>query len=257
LLAPQEAHVYKVLKIKDTDRATTFRNFGEERSVGDFLSHMLDAQGLQIQALNWSILTRLTPDMAADFQRRLEKNLEENRSHFKAINEAYATQDINLREMRKSEDPKMQQLQSQVITFIARSNTILAELLAAVHFEKTVSGEKSIATIIGDTRWQRLEKELQEQFPPADIENFSTRQMDVVAQQNGVTYWVEVKYLGRNKEYNELSGYRVYTKMQIMKFLADQMPEATKVAVMTVGPGRLTEKALRRFEDIGVEVFQF
>lgn len=248
-LNAQESHVYELIKIKDTDRGAISSKFGP-RTVREYLEHMLKIQIQQVELINWKMLTLLNADQIAEFRRRLEANVQENRLHLSAFSEE--SKSLVITEVFSSKDPAYQSLQSQILTFVIRSNTILAELVAALHFEKIISTEQNIEAITGE-HWPRIRKNL-EVFPSKDVENFNTRRMDVVAREGKVTYWVEVKYLGRNQEYSEISGQGVYTKMLMMKHVADMMPGTVKVVLMTVGPGRLTKRAETRYEDMGVAV---
>lgn len=235
-----------------TDKAVIFPLFREQsiHSLLDWIINQQTAQYLglfQIEAqdLRAKIFIEYA-DTFANFLRVNQFQVNEIKDHF--------SKKLKVEELI-GENPNFEDLKYEIIGILTRTNALLAEMLASAHFTTIVSAEKTMKDVLQETHPHVL-KQLESEFGEADFSNFLTKKIDVISEQDGQIYWVEVKYLGRNKIYGSISGHDVIKKMKEIKRAAGLVNPNIKVVVAIVGTGILSKEVRKEYAAIGVEILE-
>jgi hypothetical protein len=227
----------------ETDR---YRFLKSDQSVFDYLVKLEKIQEAQLAAL-WEVdYQTLRPYFIEHYLGMVRMNLSRNSETFAQVMKSFDLRKIKLGQLLNPPE-KYEGLSNAVITMTTRTNSLLAEFAAVVRFPDVQLTETTVSEVVELTGAVT---------PPAAalLEKVGHKELDFVSKEDGAYVWGEVKYLGRHKIYDEIAGNDIVAKMTNIKHLADLMPEKTRVVLIIVGPGRLSQTAIQAYLDQDIEV---
>lgn len=248
---PDIREVSSIMELVPTDRFIVFRE-NAEMSVYAYLSVAYRMHEIQMERFNRYEFKDIPPEVVNYYRELLQIKLTEHRRQLHGSRFNLKLRLYKLKHLIEPSKPEVQQIQSDVITYITQMNTILSEFIAVLHFPRVVSTEKTIEQIVGD--WTHLNRKAYQHLTPEEVASLKVKMMDFVSRDENGFVWGEVKYLGRFKDYSKTSGHEVFTKMVNVKKLTAILPFKVRIVLAIAGPGRLTTNAILRYEQEGIEV---
>lgn len=244
--------VQEIMEELTTDRFVSFKEHAG-LSVYEYLSWARGTLAYQLKRMDKIHFRDVDPRLVQHYRKLMQKKFNEIQSRLSDFKNNPLARSTPIEDLIKTDVPELMRLQSDVISFITPVNTIFAEFLAAVYFPRVLSPEVTVQWLIkNSTRYDDL---LLRQISLEQLDNLKERRLDLVAlDSEGVTVWIEVKYLGIDRFYAETSGHHIFEKMTNLKLLADLQTKKTRLILAVAGPGKLTDGAIRKYENIGVEV---
>jgi hypothetical protein len=243
--------ISEITRLLETDREVLFPKY-QNFTIDQFLKMIFETQKNQLQLIENGTLD-LPAEIALHFRALLRKSFQDNAHHLENLREDSPLLRTKISELSNPQTPELKSLQAHVIQFMTTMNTVFAEFLAAAKYPTILKTESNVPELSGSS-WTSIESILRKSLTEQELANFKTRQMDLVVQNENRTLWLEVKYLGRHKEYAQASGSGLVEKFTLMKQVADMLPERPRIVLVIVGPGRLKQLAIKQYEDIGIEV---
>ena len=246
-----EQTLLEILKIQDTDRVVLFEA-RPKMSVTAFIDEIIVKKREQLELFRLHEWTSVPVFVRDHYGALFEASVKGTIRSILRLHEFPGFAHLTLDQMINPE-PRLEPLRSALVSFMVQSNTVLAEFFAALHFPQVIQTESSIAGLIAPYE-NSVYAPLRYALGDESWAHFLNRKMDVISRDAQTFFWIEVKYLGRSKRYTAVSGDDVYTKLKSTKELAELLPTPIRVILVVAGPGWLSEDAIRRYEDIGVEV---
>ncbi|MBY0313899.1 MAG: hypothetical protein K2Q26_00135 [Bdellovibrionales bacterium] len=242
-----------VMKILKTDRFEIFREH-QDLSVAQFLKFVAQTHQYQLQQILNYRFSNVPREFLEGYLQQITKTVKVSRSRIEYFQE-HQTLDIHKVKMRALLDPRsddFQKLSDMVVSTMVSPTTIMAEMLAAIKFGYQRSMEQHMEDIVPN--WDREVESNGHLLSEADLTHLKTRRMDVLSiRPDNKIYLIEVKYLGRNKDYNKASGSDVLRKMKLLRQIT-QSNSNIQIILAVAGPGKLTEDMYEKYAEHGVKV---
>lgn len=234
-----------IIRQLETDRYKIHDHHGHE-NLSSYLMSVLRIQERQLAAITPANYPQIPKSIVEDFHHRVAQAVELNFARFNELRENHPLTQIpvdRILERRNEGDA----FASEVFRIIIRTNPILAEFMAAARFPQVLLPETPVHNIV-----TRGEKQIPGVRDLLDV--VGNKQMDLVSREGDTVLWIEVKYLGRHKLYDDAAGRDVSDKMINAQHLVELLPNKTRAVLVIVGPGRLKPEALEIYVNNGIEV---
>lgn len=243
--------VKRLLKINPTDRYTVFTDHAQ-KTVPEFADHVLALQQKQLATFKEFPLQGVPDWIFQSYLGLLEAAVKNSQSDIKKIKQWDGVERVLMRELINP-DPPLSALRDSMVSLMIKTNSVFAELMAAIEFPQVMATEKSIAYLIKEVPEMDL-RSFRNKMGETDWSHFLTKKMDLVGHEGGSLLWVEVKYLGRDKIYTSVSGEAVFKKLSNVKALTQLIDRKIRVVLVTVGPGTLSTDVMEHYQSHGIEV---
>lgn len=243
--------VKHLLKINPTDRYTVFAKHAQ-KSVPEFVDHVLTLQQRQVDLFKQYPLRDVPDWIYHSYLGLLEAALKNSHSDIKKIKLWEQVDAVRMEDLIMPE-PALMPLRDSMVSLMIKTNSIFAELLAAIEFPQVMATEKTISYLIREVPPDRLAS-FRQKMGESDWGHFLTKKMDLVGHEGDSLLWVEVKYLGRDKIYTSVSGEAVFKKLSDVKALTQLIDRKIRIMLVTVGPGKLSGEVMDHYQKNGIEV---
>jgi hypothetical protein len=223
-------------------------------SAHTLISEIIATQKIQLSRLQAMTFKQIDPAIAEVYVSQMAKAVRDNESEFLKYQTEVPLETISVQELASAQSQtELSVVRDHVSSFAIATNSILAELLTAIHYRNVLLTEETMPVMFGEY-WNQAHRDLQRRTEPAMENYFETKRMDLKVKHYGAIHFLEVKYLGTRQEYTKASGSHVLQKLENVKYAADQLPFATKVVLVLVGRGRLSSHAKESYAQLGIEV---
>jgi hypothetical protein len=251
---PSSDHIFitRLLKSNPTDRHVVFAEHGK-KTVSEFVDLVLLKKRNQLLKLQRTSIHSVSHEIYRHYLNLLEDAVEHAHSDaLKIKNWEKDTREIYMHELIVPKED-LEPLRASVVSLMIKTNSVLAEFLAALTFPKVITTEKTIGQMIAGEPESRF-REFRDSLGSEEWRQFLTKKMDLVSTEGDTLLWIEVKYLGRKKIYTSVSGTAVHKKLKHVKTLAKTLNKKIRILLVTVGPGVLAQEVIRSYNTEGVEV---
>lgn len=242
-----------VMKVLKTDRFEIFREH-QDLTVAQFLAGVAKTHQYQLQQILNYRFSNIPREFLEKYLQQITKAVRISQSRIQQFQENQPL-DIHKVRMKALLDPRnddIQKLSDMVVSTMVSPTTIMAEMLAAIKFGFQRSMEQDMEDIV--PHWDREVANNGHLLSEADLTHLKTRRMDVLSiRPDNKIYLIEVKYLGRRKDYDKASGSNVLRKMTLLRQIT-QSNSNIQIILAVAGPGKLTEDMYEKYAEQGVRV---
>lgn len=239
-----------VMRRLETDRFLLFPRYSQW-SVYDFLKEILRIHEDQNQRIQSHSFSNVPRQFLEEYKNHIQTETVNTATQFALIAQKFDLRRIKVEDILQPKTPETESLQSHVISLVVAPITVMAELLVAVRYGNVRSTEENIPSIV--PHWEREIRLSDHHLNRQDFFDLERKTVDILSTHPHEIYLIEVKFFGRHKVYDSVSGKGVFTKLSHLKQVTSGN-KRIKVILAIVGPGELSPGTLKHYAENGVEV---